>query len=165
MNARGARICTMVLAVVCVGACVEHHVRRVPRRGYRIPEPPEDSAPHRVAAPSPVRDGLSAGMETLYGALIFAPDGTYLGSVTSSFDPDSIGNPHGQHGSEFATESIRNEFGMYGGEFAAYSPFNPYTTTPPLIVHNERVVGVLTVNETLYGAINPYLVLGSIGAQ
>src|SRR5262249_16580515 len=48
---------------------------------------------------------------------------TFLGAITDEFDPDSIFNDYGLHGSQFAVESIWNNFSLYGGQFAIASPF------------------------------------------
>jgi len=93
------------------------------------------------------------------GALIVADDGegTFLGKIGSTVASESIFNPVGRHGSTVASQSIWNEVGRYGGKVSRLSPFNPVTSSPPLIVKDGKVVGRLTVNEVLLDAVNPYL--------
>ena len=95
----------------------------------------------------------------LWQTTIIADDGnnTYLGEIRSQFNAKSIFNEFGRYGSEFAATSIFNEFGRYGSEFAQYSAFNDFTSSPPMIVKNNNIIGRLTTNESLAGAINPNL--------
>lgn len=95
--------------------------------------------------------------EIFDGASIIANDSeqTFLGKIDSAVMGDSIFNEFGSYGSEFAAKSIWNEFGRYGSEFATYSPFNEFTSSPPLIVKNGRVIGYLTINDLLQGAVDP----------
>ena len=95
--------------------------------------------------------------ERFDGASIIANDGeqTFLGKIGSAVAGDSIFNEFGRYGSEFSTMSIWNEFGSYGSEFATHSPFNEFTSSPPLIVKNGKVLGYLTVNEVMQGAVDP----------
>lgn len=81
----------------------------------------------------------------------------YLGKlVTNEFDSESIYNEFGNYGSKFSTKSIWNEFSDYGSEFSLYSAFNEFASHPPLIVDDDGViVGRLTTNDSIIGAINP----------
>jgi hypothetical protein len=103
---------------------------------------------------------LSVLARQLEGAKIIAQDdaNTYLGSITNKFDDDSIFNKFGDHGSKFADESIWNKFSDFGGELGAYSPFNKLCDRPPALVKGGRVIGYLTVNKTVTGAISPHVV-------
>ena len=95
--------------------------------------------------------------EIFDGASIIANDSeqTFLGKIDGAVAGDSIFNEFGSYGSEFAAKSIWNEFGRYGSEFATHSAFNEFTSSPPLIVKNGKVIGYLTVNELLQGAVDP----------
>lgn len=94
--------------------------------------------------------------EQLEGASIVANDGTHLGLITrNAFDPNSINNKYGQHGSQYSSTSIFNPYGQYGSEFSTNSPFNLFTTTPPRVVLGDRFVGFLTVNEFQVPRIDP----------
>ena len=65
---------------------------------------------------------------------IYAPDGTYLGVLSSNpFDPDSTSNQFGIHGSPYAANSINNQMGLYGSPYSIQSPNNPYAVSPPQI--------------------------------
>ncbi len=86
--------------------------------------------------------------------------GRCIDSIFDPFDSDSIFNDYGNHGSEYAADSVWNEYGTYGGEYSALSASNPYTSSPPLIVRGRRVIGRLTVNKYLPGAVNPYVLKG-----
>ena len=98
-------------------------------------------------------DAMSAGF--LYGSTVIAEDGTYLGKIADSWDPDSIFNENGLYGSKTGTNSIWNENGKYGNRFSMYSPFNPVTSTPPKILKDGKEIGYLSVNENLPGAVDP----------
>ncbi len=91
------------------------------------------------------------------GASIVADDGerTFLGKIGNEVERDSIFNDVGQHGSEVARLSIWNEVGRYGSEVARHSPFNEVSSSPPFIVKNGKVIGRLTVNEVVAGAVDP----------
>jgi hypothetical protein len=95
--------------------------------------------------------------ERFDGASIIADDGekTFLGKIDSSVAGDSIFNEVGRHGSEVSSQSIWNEVGRYGSEVARHSPFNAVTSSPPFIVKGGRVIGRLTVNDVLPGAVDP----------
>lgn len=81
----------------------------------------------------------------------------YLGKlVTSETDTDSIYNEYGTYGSKYNSKSIWNDYGTYGSAYSNLSAFNSYATKPPLIIDsNGNIVGRLTVNEYVNGAINP----------
>jgi len=79
----------------------------------------------------------------------------YLGTITNEFDTHSIFNPFGRFGSMFGMNSIWNQFGRYGGEFSLYSPFNQFSSDPPIIVKDGKIVGRLSVNKFVVGAVDP----------
>jgi hypothetical protein len=85
----------------------------------------------------------------------FTAEYKYLGTITSEFSVESIFNPFSQYGSEFNQDSIWNKFGQYGGEFSQKSPFNEFSSSPPSIVLNRKVIGYLTVNQFVNGAVDP----------
>ncbi len=95
----------------------------------------------------------------LWQAIIIADDGnhTYLGEISSQFKAKSIFNEFGLHGSEFAANSIWNQFSLYGSAFMQFSAFNDFTSSPPMIVKNNTIIGRLTTNESLADGINPNL--------
>ncbi|MAG31020.1 MAG: hypothetical protein CL908_09040 [Deltaproteobacteria bacterium] len=95
--------------------------------------------------------------EAIDGASIVAEDGTFLGRVRNAYASDSILNEYGRFGSEYSRTSIWNEYGRYGSEYSRQSPFNPYTSTPPMILKSDTIIGYLTVNKSINGAVNPYL--------
>jgi hypothetical protein len=48
---------------------------------------------------------------------IYAPNGQFLGNLNSNrFDPNSVANPYGPHGSRFAPDSINNPY-TYGSPY------------------------------------------------
>lgn len=111
------------------------------------------------------------GFGSIKGPLILIADNndkTYLGKLTTNkFDSDSIFNEFGTYGSNFSIYSIWNEFGTYGSKFSIYSPFNQFSTTPPLMIDgNGNVLGRLSINSFVIGAISPYeiyIVLENLG--
>lgn len=95
--------------------------------------------------------------EVYEGATVISDDDEklFLGAIVDSYRSDSIFCAFGRHGSTFSRESIWNDFGHYGGTLSRHSPFNELTRTPPLIVKNNKVIGRLTVNKTIQGAVDP----------
>ena len=92
------------------------------------------------------------------GASILSDDGKYLGKISNEYSSESIFNEYGTYGSEYSSDSIWNEYGSYGGKYASNSPFNSYSSTPPILVKNGKLIAYLSVNKSLNGAINPYLI-------
>ncbi|MFB7817378.1 stalk domain-containing protein [Paenibacillus chitinolyticus] len=89
---------------------------------------------------------------------LYSNDGkVYLGKITSNqYDPDSVLNQYGTYGSELSATSIFNKLGTYGGQFSQESAFNTYATKPPVIKDSKNnIVGYLTVNPYIQGAISP----------
>lgn len=81
---------------------------------------------------------------------------TFLGKLTTNaYDIDSIFNEYGTYGSEYQSKSIWNNYGTYGGEFSNQSPFNKFATEPPAIVLDGKVIGYLSLNTTINGAVSP----------
>lgn len=95
--------------------------------------------------------------ERFTGASIIADDGeqSFLGKIDSTVAINSIFNKVGRYGSEVASKSIWNKVGLYGSEVSMYSPFNEITLSPPFIVRNNKVIGRLTVNDIVPGAVDP----------
>ena len=95
--------------------------------------------------------------ERFNGASIIADDGeqTFLGKIERTFAINSIFNKVGRYGSEVGLKSIWNEVGRYGSAVTMHSPFNEITSSPPFIVKNGKVIGRLTVNDVLPGAVDP----------
>lgn len=98
-------------------------------------------------------------MKELY---LEAHNGEYLGRLTTNiYHADSIFNEFGSYGSKYGFNSIWNDFSNYGGKYSQYSPFNDFTNTPPYIITSDGiVVGRLTTNWTVSGAISPYKIYG-----
>lgn len=95
--------------------------------------------------------------ERFDGASIIADDEehTFLGKMSNEVATDSIFNDVGRYGSKVSPTSIWNEVGRFGGQVGRYSPFNQVSSSPPLIVKDEKVVGRLTVNRVIRGAVDP----------
>lgn len=96
---------------------------------------------------------------TLNGASIIAQDSdnTFLGKITNSFDGDSIFNEFGDYGNDFSSDSIWNEFSTFGNEFNSESPFNEFSSDPPMIIKDGQIIGYLSTNKSINGAISPNL--------
>lgn len=92
---------------------------------------------------------------------LFSNDGkTYLGKLsTNIYDTDSIYNEYGNYGSKYQSDSIWNTYGDYGSKYSSTSAFNKYASDPPIIVLEGKIVGSLTINSTINGAISPYELL------
>lgn len=74
---------------------------------------------------------------------------TYLGCLNcSKYDPDSVSNSYGQHGSRYSSESIWNRYSDFGSRYSTYGACNPYASDPPVIVdQNGAFYGRLTLNK------------------
>ncbi|MDP4210933.1 MAG: hypothetical protein Q8928_19175 [Bacteroidota bacterium] len=96
-------------------------------------------------------------IDSLRGASIIAQDAdrTFLGTLTNEINSNSIFNDIGTYGSDISSNSIWNDIGTYGSDISPYSPFNDITSTPPMIVKNEKIIGYLTVNKIISGGISP----------
>lgn len=91
------------------------------------------------------------------GATLLAQDSrnTYLGTITSSTDADSILNEYGTHGSAYGVESVWNNLSQFGSSFGQYSAFNDGTVTPPVIVKGGALIGYLTTNSAISSGVTP----------
>jgi hypothetical protein len=112
---------------------------------------PEDTAAVEGAERRPLR------MEDLLDkAVILSDRGEYLGLISSdSYNPKSIMNDFGQHGSEYQPKSIFNEIGTYGGSISPESPWNEIAVSPPRIFLGDQFVGYLTRNSLKSPRIDP----------
>jgi hypothetical protein len=92
----------------------------------------------------------------LMGSHLIAADGRFLGIVNKNpFDPVSLSNEFGEHGSQFQPYSIFNEYGQYGGQYSLLSPFNEHSTSPPKFWHGRECAGTLTANAMITERIDP----------
>ena len=75
---------------------------------------------------------------------------TFLGCLSCDpYEPTSIFNSSGDHGSHQSAVSIRNRSSRFGSSFSNLSACNPRASRPPLIVDAEgKVHGRFTVNAT-----------------
>ncbi|HEN8800261.1 TPA: hypothetical protein U8251_002860 [Pseudomonas putida] len=91
------------------------------------------------------------------GAILIAQDSehTFLGKITNEIESESIFNEFGKYGSEFQSNSIWNEFGSFGSEFSTYSPNNAFTSSPPMMIKNKKIIGYLSENKVINGSISP----------
>jgi hypothetical protein len=96
----------------------------------------------------------------LRGAKLIAQDdeNTFLGTFENSYASNSIFNEYGSYGNKYSTKSIWNDYGEFGGQYSLYSPFNKFSSTPPMILKNGRIIGYLTTNKSMRGAINPGII-------
>lgn len=95
------------------------------------------------------------------GAVVVANDGTgtFLGKISSRYDSNSIFNEYGKYGSKYSSTSIWNPYGQYGSKYSSYSAFNDYTSYPPKIIRGDKIIGYLTTNKHIQGAVNPHSLL------
>ena len=118
-----------------------------------------------IAALLPSTVGAQDMCSALNGAVIIAQDSenTILGKIASEFDKDSIFNEYGTYGSEYSSRSIWNEYSKFGNEYNSYSPFNEYSSKPPMIIKSGKLIGYLTTNKYIQGAISPNLLKAVCG--
>jgi len=90
---------------------------------------------------------------SLFGAMegswIYAMDGAYIGVFSKNpYTADSIANPYGTYGNQYSVKSIFDAYGTYGNRYSVYSPWNQFTTTPPIIVATDGTpLAYLTTNQ------------------
>lgn len=64
---------------------------------------------------------------TAFAVSLVAPDGTYLGELSSNpYAQNSTSNPYGPYGSVYSQTSINNPYSQYGSKYSQQSPNNPY---------------------------------------
>src|SRR3546814_11611534 len=103
---------------------------------------------------------LPVSCSTIDGAVIVADDGTYLGKVADAYDGKSIFNKYGTHGSPYSGNSVWNNYGPYGSEYSNQSARSKYTSTPPRLIVDGKVVGFLSTNKNKPGATDPLIQTG-----
>lgn len=96
--------------------------------------------------------GATAGLR---GCRVVADDGTDLGGLGSTDDPDSVCNPFGRTGSPYALDGVWNRHGRHGGEFSPTGALNRHAQRPPRILCNGAVAGRFSRNLNLPGAVDP----------
>ncbi len=72
--------------------------------------------------------------------LLIAPAlaGDYLGQLTvNPYEPGSVSNPYGEHGSSYAPDGINNPASPYGNPYSPDSISNPYSTNPPRLYDSD----------------------------
>ena len=113
-----------------------------------------------IMATSAIADDTCSALS---GSVVISQDynNTYLGEISSRYSDDSIFNEYGNYGSKYSSNSIWNQYSQVGNEYSVESPFNKYSTSPPMIVKNKEIIGYLSVNKNVRGAINP-IVLRSV---
>lgn len=74
---------------------------------------------------------------------------TFLGCINcSDSGSDSIWNLYSGFGSEHDANSIWNEHGEFSGIHGKYSPFNKYSSNPPILVDRQgNFYGYFTADE------------------
>jgi len=97
--------------------------------------------------------------DAVKGAILLAQDekNTYLGKISSAYDSESIFNEYATYGSEYNSSSIWNKYATFGSEYSTYSPNNSYTSTPPMIVKNKKIIGYLSINKSVKPSVSPNL--------
>lgn len=101
--------------------------------------------------------GSASACQAFQDATIVSSDGTYLGKLGSKYDSNSIFNKYGTYGSKYNAKSIWNTYGNYGSKYNTLSAFNPYSSKPPRLFKGKKLIGYLTKNKYLSGAVDPVL--------
>jgi hypothetical protein len=103
--------------------------------------------------------GAEEVCDIVNGSVLIAQDDkyTFLGKIASAYDLNSIFNEYGPYGGEYHQQSVWNQHATFGSEYSTYSPHNPYTLTPPMLIKNKKVIGYLTANKTVQPSIAPNL--------
>ena len=107
-----------------------------------------------ITAATAVADDLCSALND---SVVISQDSnnTYLGEISNKYSDDSIFNEYGSYGSKYSPDSIWNEYSQAGSKYATESPFNKYSISPPMIIKNKKIIGYLSVNKNVSGAINP----------
>jgi endonuclease YncB( thermonuclease family) len=108
--------------------------------------------------PTPSGNPKTLNLIDLDGAAtIIAADGKYLGLVSSNkYNPKSIINEYGAHGSKHRTDSINNQYGTYGSKYQSKSAFNNSASSPPKVYIGNKFIGYLTTNKSKTPRIDPH---------
>jgi hypothetical protein len=119
------------------------------------PQPPEYLPPvETYLETNPVHNALSQldGHAYLMGA-----DNVFLGIISSDrIHQKSICNPVGEFGSRVTSKSVWNRVGNYGSRISDTSAYKTNTNHPPIIFNeNNEIIGFLTVNTRIKGAVDP----------
>lgn len=111
------------------------------------PSPPSVASPN-VSPPPPA---LEARVDLVGGE----NHATYLGCISCPhMDPESIFNAVGSYGSPVSQTSISNPLSPYGSPVSRFSACNPVASAPPVLIDtSRRLLGVLTLNRTIPGAL------------
>ena len=100
--------------------------------------------------------GDACEFPVIVGTYLVAHDGQFLGFVsTDRYATDSLANRYGTYGNRYSSLSIWNRYGKYGSNYESLSPWNAYTSTPPALVENNRIVGYVTANRFITPSIHP----------
>lgn len=146
------------IACIAILVCLTQSASAQEDRELRVKQLKARLAPALALSLEELQLALSIKVhERFDGASIIADDDekTFLGKIGNAVAGDSIFNEVGRHGSEVASKSIWNEVGRFGSEVGRHSPFNEVTSSPPFIVKDRKVLGRLTVNDVLRGAVDP----------
>lgn len=95
--------------------------------------------------------------EQIDGAVLINSDDEFIGEIGATTSSNSIFNSYGRYGSKYQSDSIWNEYGSNGSPYNSKSPFNKYSSSPPRIIKDRKIIGFLSVNKSLRGAINPWI--------
>jgi len=91
-----------------------------------------------------------------------------LGLVSSNaYSAESILNSYGTYGSSYSTNSIFNTFGTYGSPYSSNSVCNTFAlaSNVPKIWRNGVLIGYLTKNQFITGAIDPATLIAALLKQ
>lgn len=108
-----------------------------------------------IATAATAQDAMCRALD---GARVISADGEFLGVLGPSTDKYSIFNSFGDYGNKHGANSIWNANSKNGDSHRSSSAFNAYAQSPPKLMKGELLVGHLTVNKSIAGAVNPVLI-------
>jgi sporulation protein YlmC with PRC-barrel domain len=123
-------------------------------RMVRLPYPYEDVFDNKKDS-GPTTSAPAQSFDELIGSKIIAEDGKFLGTISfDKYSSDSLANPYGTYGSPYSSDSIFNPYGSYGSQYSTMSPFNPYSSTPPKLILDNQILGLLSANPYVFNRID-----------
>lgn len=127
--------------------------------------PPISVTPTAPPTPAPTPTPLVTPPPPTVVEELFANNGAALGyfyggnAFWDCFGTYAIGNRYSQFGSQYNPDSIWDQYGTYGSPYNTLSPYDPYSSTPPVMIYvSPKPIGL---GYAFFLTKNPYFVNAS----